>query len=354
MKLAPVARELARRPDVGHVILHTGQHYDREMSDDFFTDLGIPEPHENLEVGSGSHARQTAAILERFEAFVASDRPDVVLVYGDVNSTLAAALVCAKAGIPVAHVEAGLRSADWSMPEEINRIVTDRLSSLLLLPSRDAADNLRAEGVPSERLEFVGNVMIDSLVRALPAARERDAAAGLGVEPRGYVVVTLHRPSNVDRPDRLRAILRVLAELSRRHPVLFPAHPRTRDRIETLGWSVPPGCDLRLLDPAPYLSMLSLLASSRLVITDSGGIQEETSFLGIPCATLRPNTERPITCTAGTNTLLPPDDPGLLEACIELLDGGPTGDAACAIERWDGRTAGRIVDVLCDGGHYPV
>ncbi len=348
MKLAPLARILAERPEVTHVIVHTGQHYDPEMSDTFFRDLGIPQPAHNLEVGSGSHAQQTGAIMQRFEPIVVALVPDVVLVYGDVNSTVAAALVAAKLGIPVGHVEAGLRSGDWSMPEEINRIVTDRLSALLFVPSRDAVDNLLAEGLPADRIHFVGNVMIDSLIRALPTARNLNAPRRQGLEGRRYAVVTLHRPSNVDDAATLRDLLGALAAFSAETPVLFPVHPRTRERI-----GPPPAGngDLRLLEPLPYSEMLSLVASAGLVITDSGGLQEETSFLGVPCLTVRANTERPITVTAGTNRLVAPRGEAVLAAARAAVR-TPRPAAAPGIERWDGAAARRIAAVLCDAERF--
>jgi UDP-N-acetylglucosamine 2-epimerase (non-hydrolysing) len=351
MKLAPVARALAGRPGVRHVIVHTGQHYDPEMSDAFFAQLSIQRPDFNLEVGSGTHAQQTAAIIGRFEPVLLEVRPEWVLVYGDVNSTVAAALVAAKLGAKVAHVEAGLRSRDWTMPEEINRVVTDRLADALFAPSRDAVDNLRTEGVPAERIHLVGNVMIDSLVVSLPAARAERAAERHGVAGRPYVFVTLHRPGNVDAPEVLRELLDTLAELARESPVLFPVHPRTRQRIATLGWSAPAGSDVRLLEPLPYLETLSLVTTAGLVFTDSGGLQEETSYLGVPCLTVRPNTERPVTVTHGTNRLVRAERGAILEAVAASRRDGAAQRKP--IERWDGKTAERIVGVLLDGERFP-
>jgi UDP-N-acetylglucosamine 2-epimerase (non-hydrolysing) len=350
MKLAPVVRATARQPGVRHVIVHTGQHYDAGMSDAFFEELEIPRPDHNLEVGSGSHAAQTALIMQRFEPLCIETAPDVVLVYGDVNSTVAAALVAAKLGVRVAHVEAGLRSRDWTMPEEINRVVTDRLADLLFTPSRDANENLRAEGVSDERVHLVGNIMIDTLVALLPRARAARAADRLEVAAGPYVFVTLHRPNNVDAPGPLRTILDALAELARTVPLLFPVHPRTRARIADLGWAPPAGSALRLLDPLPYIETLSLVDRSALVITDSGGLQEETSYLGVPCLTVRPSTERPITCTAGTNRLVRAERDALLEAARGALAGGRS--AARPIERWDGHTAERILEVLLGRASY--
>ena len=346
MKLAPVDRALVKRPGVEHVIVHTGQHYDPDMSDAFFEELWIPAPDHHLGVGSGSHAAQTAAVMERLEPVLVQLRPDAVLVYGDVNSTLAAALVAAKLRLRVGHVEAGLRSGDWSMPEEINRVVVDRLSDLLFTPSRDAEANLQAESTPAERVHFVGNVMIDSLCSALPEALERNVPARHELQEGQYVVVTLHRPSNVDDPATLRVLLEALQSLSRRWPVLFPMHPRARKRVRALGVVPERAGDLRLMDPVGYLEMLGLVAGAALVITDSGGLQEETTFLGVPCLTVRPNTERPITCAPGTNRLVPPRPDVILAAAERAV--ARRSPARPVIERWDGRAAERIVGVLCD------
>jgi UDP-N-acetylglucosamine 2-epimerase (non-hydrolysing) len=350
MKLAPLARALARRPAVEHVIVHTGQHYDADMSDTFFEQLGIPRPQHNLGVGSASHAAQTAAIMLGFEPVCQAVKPDVVLVYGDVNSTVATALVAAKLGVRVGHVEAGLRSRDWTMPEEINRVVTDRLADLLFTPSRDANENLRAEGVPADRVHFVGNIMIDSLITSLDAARALGAPRRHGVDGTRYVLVTLHRPGNVDAPETLAELLEALAALSAEAPVLFPVHPRTRARIQSLGWIAPPGARLQLLDPLPYLELLSLELSAGLVVTDSGGLQEETTYLGVPCLTVRPSTERPITCTQGTNRLVAARREAILTAAHEVAAAGPR--RAVTIERWDGHAAERIAEVLVDGARY--
>ena len=345
MKLAPLARALAARSAVRHIIVHTGQHYDPEMSDAFFRDLGLPRPHANLDVGSGSHAQQTAAIMRAFEPVLLDTRPELVLVYGDVNSTVAAALVAAKLGVRVGHVEAGLRSRDWSMPEEINRVVTDRLSDLLFVPSRDAVENLRAEGLPAARIHFVGNIMIDALVAALPEARRHNSCARYGVAERGYALVTLHRPSNVDDPATLGGVLAALDQLGAERPILFPVHPRTRVRVQALGWA-PRHAGLRVLQPVSYLEMLGLTLGAGLVITDSGGIQEETSYLGVPCLTVRPNTERPITCTHGTNRLVSAEREAIIAAAQEQW--GHYAPNGCTIPRWDGHTAERIAAVLCE------
>ncbi len=351
MKLAPVDRALVKR-GVEHVIIHTGQHYDPGMSDAFFEELWIPAPDDHLGVGSGSHAQQTAAVMQRLEPLLLERQPDLLLVYGDVNSTVAAALVAAKLHVRVGHVEAGLRSGDWTMPEEINRVVTDRLSDLLFLPSRDAAENLGAEGVPADRMHFVGNVMIDTLCWALPQALTLDAAARHGVAAGPFAVVTLHRPSNVDDPAVLRELLDALGRLAAKVPVLFPVHPRTRKRIGELGPRRVAGRGLELLEPLGYLEMLSLVAGAALVITDSGGLQEETSFLGVPCITVRPNTERPITCTHGTNRLVLPRRDAVLAAAERAL--GRRSPARPVLERWDGQAAGRIAAVACDDARFDV
>jgi UDP-N-acetylglucosamine 2-epimerase (non-hydrolysing) len=350
MKLAPVDRALAERAGVEHDIVHTGQHYDPEMSVSFFEELWLPAPDHHLGIGSGSHAFQTAAVLERLEPVLATSRPDLVLVYGDVNSTLAAALVAAKLGIRVGHVEAGLRSRDWTMPEEINRVLVDRLSALLFVPSRDAIDNLRAEGVAEDRIHFVGNVMIDSLCWALGRARERDPVGrhGLGATP--YVVATLHRPANVDDPATLRELVETLSCLSQTTPVLFPVHPRTRKHLCALGLGVGRHADLRLIEPLGYLEMLGLVAGAALVITDSGGLQEETTYLGVPCLTVRPNTDRPVTCLHGTNRLVGPRRDVILAAARRALE--RCSPARPMIERWDGRAAERIVQVVCEDERF--
>jgi UDP-N-acetylglucosamine 2-epimerase (non-hydrolysing) len=349
MKLAPVDRELVKR-GVDHVIVHTGQHYDREMSDAFFEELWIPAPDHDLGVGSGSHAQQTAAVMHRLEPIVAELHPDLVLVYGDVNSTLAAALVAAKLQVRVGHVEAGLRSGDWTMPQEINRVITDRVSDLLFLPSRDAAENLGAEGIPPERMQFVGNVMIDTLCWALPQAQALDTAARHDLGDRPYAVVTLHRPVNVDDPAVLRELFSALTWLATRVAVVFPVHPRTRRRIRELDLRVPTERGPRLLEPLGYMDMLGLVAGAALVVTDSGGLQEETSYLGVPCLTVRATTERPITCTHGTNRLVLPQRDAIVGAAERAL--ARRTPARPVIERWDGRAAERIAGVVCDGERY--
>jgi len=335
-KLAPVHRA-ARAAGVEQVVVHTGQHYDDAMSGAFFRDLGIPMPDVDLGVGSASHAVQTARIIERIEPVLERVRPEWVVVYGDVNSTMAAAIVAVKLGLRVAHVEAGLRSRDWEMPEEINRIVTDRLASLLLTPSRDADATLRAEGEPESEIVFVGNVMIDSLFHALPAARATGFRASLGLDG-GVVAVTLHRPSNVDDPARLAALAAALRDIAAERPVVFPAHPRTQQRLRDAGIDL--GA-VRLLDPVSYPEMLDLVRSAHVVVTDSGGLQEETTALGVPCLTVRENTERPVTITEGTNRLVP--DPAELPAAVRAV----TRRAATRRpEGWDGRAGERVVAAL--------
>jgi UDP-N-acetylglucosamine 2-epimerase (non-hydrolysing) len=342
MKVAPLLRELRARPGFEALLVHTGQHYDAAMSDAFFRDLGIPEPDVNLGVGSGSHAAQTADVLRGIEPVLVERRPDVVLVVGDVNSTLAATLAAVKLGIPVAHVEAGLRSFDRSMPEEINRILTDAVSHWLFTSEPAGAENLRREGVPDERIHFVGNVMIDSLLANLERARDAAPFEALGVRPGGYAVLTLHRPSNVDDAERLAGLFAVLEEIHAELPVVFPVHPRTRASIASrLGGRAP---RLALVEPLGYLAFLGLTASARLVLTDSGGIQEETTALGVPCLTLRDSTERPITVLEGTNVLVGSDPAAIRAEARRVLDGAPRTGKVPAL--WDGRASARIADVL--------
>jgi UDP-N-acetylglucosamine 2-epimerase (non-hydrolysing) len=307
MKVAPVVEAMKRRAgQFAPLVVHTGQHYDAQMSDAFFRDLGLPEPDVYLGVGSSSHAQQTAAVMQSFEPVVLREQPDWVLVVGDVNSTLACALVCSKLGIRVAHVEAGLRSRDRTMPEEINRLLTDQISDLLLTPSEDADANLRAEGIPQERIRFVGNVMIDSLFGQLKRAEASRIREDLRVAGRDYATLTLHRPSNVDDPQTFARILDALEQIARRLPIIFPVHPRTRARLDEFGFMerVARSENLRLVEPLGYLDFLRLYSGSRLVLTDSGGIQEETTALSIPCLTLRENTERPVTVELGTNQIV--------------------------------------------------
>ncbi len=339
MKAAPVMRALAQRPGVRQILVHTGQHYDQNMSDVFFRELQIPDPDFNLAVGSGTHAAQTGQIMMRFEPVLEEARPDLVLVYGDVNSTIAAALVCSKMGVAVGHVEAGLRSFDRRMPEEINRVLTDQIAGLLFTPSRDGDQNLLREGIPAERIHFVGNVMIDTLVRLLP-----QAAASLTRElPARYALVTLHRPSNVDDASALQGILATLAEISRDLPIIFPVHPRTRQKIAQLQFE--PSANLQIWEPQSYLQFLGLQQRATVVITDSGGIQEETTFLGVPCLTLRESTERPVTVTLGTNLVLAHDLGRLRQEVSAILQGRRKQGSIPPL--WDGKAAERIAGVIC-------
>ena len=340
MKVAPVMRALSGRKQVRQSLVHTGQHYDANMSDVFFSQLSIPAPDVNLEVGSGSHARQTAEIMSRLEQVLLEYTPDIVLVYGDVNSTMAAALVCAKLLIRVGHVEAGLRSFDRSMPEEVNRIVTDRLADLLFTPSADADRNLQSEGAKAEHIYCVGNVMIDSLIWLLPSAI---TAPTRGL-PDKYALVTLHRPSNVDDSATLEAIIRSLLEVNAHLEVVFPVHPRTRRKLATLGDKL---TNLHLLEPLPYIEFLALQRSATVVITDSGGIQEETTYLGVPCLTLRNNTERPVTVDLGTNVLVGQNMDKLRCELTKILDGN--AKIGMVPPLWDGHAGERIAQILC--GH---
>ncbi len=343
-KVAPLMAELARRPGrFEQVLVHTGQHYDYNMSQVFFEQLEMPAPDEFLNVGSGSHAAQTAAVMTAFEPALLKHRPDWVVVVGDVNSTVACALVAAKLGIQVAHVEAGLRSRDRSMPEEINRLLTDQISDALFTPSRDGDENLLREGVAPAQIHFVGNVMIDTLARMLPLARERPILSEAGLSARDHLLVTLHRPSNVDDPAALREILNALVELARERRVLFPVHPRTRARIQNSGIALP-GTALQLIEPLGYLDFLAVMSTAAVVLTDSGGVQEETTWLGVPCVTARPNTERPITITQGTNRLVASRSGEILRALEAVLRAPPARGAPP--ELWDGRTAVRIADIF--------
>ncbi len=344
VKTAPVIGALRERlPEGRHTIVHTGQHYDRLMSEVFLEQLGVPAPDHMLEVGSGSHAQQTARTMERLEPVLAQERPDLVIVPGDVNSTLAAALTAVKMGIPVAHLESGLRSFDLTMPEEVNRIVADRFAELLFLHSEEAIANLRAEGIPDERMHFVGNTMIDTLVALEDRFRAAGTAARLGVEPGSFALVTLHRPALVDGP-LLPQTVAQLATLAAEMPVVFPVHPRTRKMMEGAGAEVP---GLLLTEPLGYLEFLSLLADAGAVLTDSGGIQEETTYLGIPCFTLRDNTERPVTVRAGTNTLLGLDPAAIVGIPAALAERGDASSEPPPL--WDGHAAERIADVIAGG-----
>jgi UDP-N-acetylglucosamine 2-epimerase (non-hydrolysing) len=344
MKVAPLYHELARTSWCSANVVHTGQHYDANMSDAFFRDLRLPEPTHHLEVGSGTHAEQTGRTMIAYEAVCVSHRPDAVIVVGDVNATAACAMVGAKLGIPVVHLEAGLRSRDRTMPEEINRLVTDAIADLLWTPSVDADANLRAEGVPAEKIDCIGNIMIDSF----EMLREQIEAAGtresLGLSPHRYAVVTLHRPANVDQREKLAELVLALVELANELDVVFAIHPRTRKKLEEfkLLELIMSHARIRATDPLSYIEFMNLVMQSRIAITDSGGVQEETTYLGIPCATLRENTERPVTVTTGTNRLLKPAD--LLGAVREALSGKwPRGRRPAL---WDGRTAERAAKSL--------
>ena len=342
VKMAPVVDAIERRAAFEQVIVHTGQHYDIRMSDDVLTDLGFPPPDRFLGVGSGTHGEQTAKVLDGFERILFEVQPGAVVVAGDVNSTLACALACSKLGIPVAHVEAGLRSGDWTMPEEINRVLTDRLSDVLFTHSPEALDNLTREGIDPERVHYVGNTMIDSLRRFERSARARAVCARFGLEPRSYVLVTFHRPGNVDHPLRLDQIVIALIALAAHSPVVFPMHPRTRARLEGNGSLAGlESAGVRCIEPVGYLDFLSLQADAGAILTDSGGIQEEASALGVECFTFRPNTERPVTISHGTNTLMG-DDP------MEIASLRPSRwePAPCAIPLWDGHAAERLADVM--------
>jgi UDP-N-acetylglucosamine 2-epimerase (non-hydrolysing) len=337
MKAAPVHAALAARGAV-QLIVHTGQHYSENMSDIFFDELGLPAPDVNLNVGSGTHAAQTGEVMIRIEPVIERERPDRVLVYGDVNSTMAAALVCAKLRLPFAHVEAGLRSRDRSMPEEINRIVTDQTADLLFTTSSDADENLAAEGIPRERIRFVGNVMIDTLVRLLPRARARRPLDGHRQQLDRFALVTLHRPSNVDDVARLLPLLETLAAISRDLPVVFPIHPRTRESVRRAGFVFPD--TMIVVEPLGYLDFLALEERAAVVVTDSGGVQEETTYLGVPCLTMRANTERPVTVTLGTNVLIGDD----LDLLRKTIAGPPKRGSIPPL--WDGRASERIADEL--------
>ncbi|MCX6545054.1 MAG: UDP-N-acetylglucosamine 2-epimerase (non-hydrolyzing) [Acidobacteria bacterium] len=346
MKVAPVLDAARSHSDIDAKLVHTGQHYDERMSALFFEELGLPRPDAHLGVGSGTHAVQTARIMEAFDGFLDRSPADIVLVVGDVNSTIACGLVAVKRGIRVAHVEAGLRSRDWTMPEEVNRILTDQISDYLFTTERSAEDNLRAEGIAAERVHFVGNVMIDTLLRHREKARGREILHDLRLTPRGYAACTLHRPGNVDTPEAAENTVRALEALAARLPVVLPIHPRTESRFADFGlldqlraWR-----NVILVEPLGYLDFLALMDNARLVFTDSGGIQEETTVLGVPCLTFRENTERPITITQGTNQLVGLDPTRVAAAADEILSGhSPAGRIP---DLWDGRAAERIVAIL--------
>jgi UDP-N-acetylglucosamine 2-epimerase (non-hydrolysing) len=348
MKIAPIQREMLRRGDEFlPLIVHTGQHYDAAMSDSFFVDLGIPAPDFHLEVGSASHAVQTARIMTAFEPVVVQEKPDWVLVVGDVNSTIACALVCAKLGIKVAHVEAGLRSCDRRMPEEINRILTDAVSDLLLTTSPDADENLQAEGVAPDKIKFVGNVMIDSLFYSLKLAENSKIREDLSLVENEYAVLTLHRPSNVDDERVFSGLLDAVIEIGEKLPVVFPAHPRTKANIEKFGLTAKVSAsNIRLIEPLGYLDFMRLYSGAQLVLTDSGGLQEETTALLIPCLTLRENTERPITISHGTNILVGTNTEKIVRAAFEVFSREKSLADKNIPPLWDGHAAERICDVL--------
>ena len=345
-KIAPLMLEMQRHPEIEPILVHTGQHYDENLSDIFFRQMGIPAPHVNLGVGSGSHAVQTAEVLKRIEPLLIERKPDLVLVVGDVNSTIAASLAAVKLGVRVAHVEAGLRSFDRSMPEEINRILTDALADYLFVTEEDAIEHLLREGRPREAIHFVGNVMIDSLRHFLPLAQHSAIGDELdlknGASWRRFAVLTLHRPSNVDSSEKLTHLLGAIDSVAKEVPVIFPVHPRTKQRLTQAG--ITHHANLCVIPPVGYLDFLCLLSKATLVLTDSGGIQEETTALGVPCLTLRENTERPITIFQGTNLLVGTDPAKIVVAAAEILAGkGKTGRIP---QLWDGHTAERIVDIL--------
>lgn len=346
MKMAPIIAAMQeRKTQITQLLLHTGQHYDEAMSGSFFRDLGMPEPDINLNTRSGSHAEQTARVMLAFEPALVEHKPDWVVVVGDVNSTIACALVASKLGVKVAHVEAGLRSFDRTMPEEINRILTDRISDLLLTPSRDADENLLREGAAPLSIVRVGNVMIDTLYRQLDRAKASEILNQLALEPRSFAVITLHRPANVDDPEALRNLFSALAEIARDLTVVFPAHPRTQGRMREFGVEAPDG--VKVIDPLGYLDFLQLWSRSRMVLTDSGGLQEETTALGIPCLTLRENTERPITIEQGTNHLVGLSPQRIVTVARRILRDEYASEGRVP-ELWDGRAAERIVEALLD------
>ena len=348
MKVAPLWDAMRAQPGIEPLVLHTGQHYDHKMSQLFFDHLGLPKPDVYLGVGSGGHGEQTGKVMIAFEREMQTLRPDLVLVVGDVNSTIACGLVAVKMNVKLVHVEAGLRSYDRTMPEEVNRVLTDQIADYLFTTERSALDNLRREGIPEERVFFVGNVMIDSLLKHREKASRSQVLEDLGLSPRNYVLVTLHRPSNVDDRDTLAGLLEVLGALSARMPVVFPIHPRTRAKLAEfrLDRVLRGYRDLKLVDPLGYLDFLKCMDNARVVVTDSGGIQEETTALGVPCVTARENTERPITVSEGTNVLAGQSPERILAEANRVIDG--QGKAGRRPELWDGRAAERIVKVLWD------
>ena len=354
MKIAPIVNELDKRPGIQSVLVHTGQHYDEKMSSLFFEELSIPKPDRNLEVGSGSQAVQTALIMQRFESVVEEEHPDLVIVVGDVNSTLACSLTAVKMNIPVAHVEAGLRSFDRSMPEEINRILTDAISSYLFVTEKSGVDNLLNEGIPESKIHLVGNVMIDTLLKNRENASRSKILDEIGVQQKSYGLVTLHRPSNVDSPEVLGRIINALRNISTLVPLVFPCHPRTQEKLKsfkllTEHWD---GNEvksrefpIKICNPLGYLDFLKLMSEARIVLSDSGGIQEETTILGTPCVTLRENTERPVTISEGTNVLVGTDEEKIVNTAKEIIN-NEKPEVSRMPDFWDGKAAGRIVDIL--------
>lgn len=348
MKIAPIMKELKKYPDVSSLLVHTGQHYDETMSKFFFTDLEIPEPDVNLDVGSGAHGEQTGKIMIEFEKLLLRERPDLILVVGDVNSTIACALVASKLNIKVAHVEAGLRSYDRTMPEEINRVLTDQISDFLFTTCREARLNLLREGIREEKIFFVGNVMIDTLLINKARAEKSKILGTLGLQERKYAVLTLHRPSNVDQIDTFEGILKALDRIQRRVKIVFPIHPRSRKNLKVLNLTgrVEDMSDLMIVQPLGYLDFLKLIYEAKLVMTDSGGIQEETTVLGVPCLTLRENTERPVTVTEGTNVIVGSDEEKIVCEAYSILDG--RNKRGRIPELWDGKAAERIARILTE------
>ena len=347
MKVAPLHRAFQQYPQIESKIVHTGQHYDAKMSDVFFNQLELPQPHYFLGIGGGSHTQQTARIMLEFEKVMEAEQPDVVLVVGDVTSTIACALVAVKMHIPVVHVEAGLRSGDRRMPEELNRILTDSISSHLFVTEQAGLDNLKREGVPDERVHFVGNVMIDSLVHYRRKAAELDTVGKLGLEPQGYVLMTMHRPANVDAEEGLRSIVQIVEDTARYKTVLFPIHPRTEANLKRFGLfdRLQAVANLRLMEPQGYLEFLNLMEHAAIIVTDSGGIQEETTFLQVPCLTFRDSTERPVTVDVGTNQLLADLNPQTVhDKVVEILEGKAKKGAIPPL--WDGGAAGRIAEII--------
>jgi len=351
MKVAPIMEEMARRGGFEQVLVHTGQHYDARLSKVFFEELGLPRPDVDLNIGAGSHAEQTGRMMVELEKVFQRQEPELVVVVGDVNSTLAASVTAAKLGIRIAHVEAGLRSFDRSMPEEINRIVTDALSDVLFTTEQSGNDNLLREGVPPEKIFFVGNVMIDTLLRFRAQAQASNILASLRLRPRTYAVLTLHRPSNVDQAEQLQKLYEILTQVAKQLPIVFPCHPRTWKRLQTLGLQphnptqeCAPSCGLLFQEPLGYLDFLQLMSQAQFVLTDSGGIQEETTILGIPCLTIRENTERPVTLLEGTNTLVACSAEQILAEVAKILGGQKKQGRIPPL--WDGRAAIRIVEVL--------